>query len=411
MKKIIFSLLLIVYLALSHFSVTNAIDCDGNLPDEVDQLNEYIQACESKVNDLRTEKQSLTAAISLLNSKINLTQAQIRNTNVQISQLTEEIGTLSVVIDDLNNELDALTKVYLSRVREAYKNRHTNIALSLLSDSEQNFQSRLKYLETTHKRDQIIMHELESARINFDQQKTTKEEKQAEIESLKTTLESQKQVLGAQESQKQQLLVQTQNDELKYQSLRKDALARVAELASYTAGRDTSLLTGTTSCDDWGCYYNQRDAQWGSRFIGNSDMTMSRVGCLVTAAAMIATHYNKDITPGDIADSTYPFHLDTADMRFDWSGNVKEARVTRNPIGCKGDNCLSIIDSELSQNRPVIVRINATNIVGTHFIVITEKKGDSYIMKDPLEADGNNISFTQKHSINSLTRVDKVVVN
>jgi hypothetical protein len=69
------------------------------------------------------------------------------------------------------------------------------------------------------------------------------------------------------------------------------------------------------------------------------------------------------------------------------------------------------MDSELSAGRPVIIRITAANVAGTHFIVITKKEGDNYIMKDPFEPDGNNIPFTSKHSINTITRVDKVSVN
>ncbi|QHO63412.1 C39 family peptidase [Candidatus Chazhemtobacterium aquaticus] len=405
MKKVFLSLFIVVYLALSHHSVTTAIDCDGNLPDDEAQLKEYIAACETKVSELRTEKQSLTAAISLLNSKINLTQAQIRNTNAQISQLTEEIGTLSVVIDDLNNELDALTKVYLSRVREAYKNRHTNIALSLLSDSEQNFQSRLKYLETTHKRDQIIMHELESARINFDQQKTTKEEKQAEIESLKTTLESQKQVLGAQESQKQQLLTETQNNEKRYQQMLSDAQRQLAAFRRFVTDQGgASILSNQTSCDSWGCYYNQRDSQWGNQLIGlSSDSTMKEYGCLVTSMAIIASHYGKSLTPGQIAASSDPFWLNTAYMRQgQWT--VNGVTMNRTRLG----SSRSLIDSELESNRPVVVGIYGGP---DHFIVIKSKVDGEYIMNDPFIENGKDVKFTDKYPLEAISAVDRVVVN
>ena len=406
MKKILFSLFLILFLSFSSLSVTSAIECNGNLPEDEAQLKEYISACEAKIDELRTEKQSLTAAISLLNSKINLTQAQIRNTNAQISQLTKEIGTLSVVIDDLNNELDALTRVYLSRVREAYKNRHTNnIVLSLLSNSEQNLQSRLKYLETTHKRDQVIMHELESARINYDQQKTAKEEKQAEIESLKTTLERQKQVLGAQESQKQQLLTETQNNEKRYQQMLSDAQRQLAAFRRFVIGQGgASLLSGQTSCDDWGCYYNQRDSQWGNQLIGlSSDSTMKEYGCLVTSMAMIASHYGKSLTPGQISASSDPFWLNTAYMRQgQWT--VNGVTMNRTRLG----SSRNLIDSELEANRPVVVGIYSGP---DHFVVIKSKVDGEYIMNDPFIENGKDIKFTDKYPLEAISAVDRVSVN
>src|SRR5690606_7459074 len=132
--------------------------------------------------------------------------------------------------------------------------------------------------------------------------------------------------------------------------------------------------------------------------------------CLVTSAAMVASHYGKSVTPADIASSTAPFEYDTADMRFTWTDSVNGAKVTRSPVGCSGSGCFGIIDSELAAGRPVIARITAANVAGTHFIVITEKVGDEYIMKDPYEPDGNDIPFTRKHSISSLTRIDRVSV-
>jgi len=250
MKKFILLVFLVLLLGfIESSSPVSAIDCEGPPPSgDAGALQQYQDQCEAKISELQSQAKTLSSVISLLNSKINLTQAQIRSTNNQIEQLTEEIGALSVVIGDLNKELDTLSRVYISRVRENYKNRHVDPLITFLSlGTSTDFQSKIKYLETTQKRDQIIMHELESARINYDEQKTTKEEKQAEVEELNDQLQSQQKVLGAQQSQKQTLLDETKNNEKVYQERLAKAVAELRAIESIIAGQGSEQEVGSVS--------------------------------------------------------------------------------------------------------------------------------------------------------------------
>ena len=91
------------------------------------------------------------------------------------------------------------------------------------SDSFGQLITKLRYFSSVKTRDRLILQELEKARLDFDQQKLTKQNKQQEIEGLKTKLVGQKTALGGQKSQKQDLLVITQNDEQKFQALKTQA--------------------------------------------------------------------------------------------------------------------------------------------------------------------------------------------
>lgn len=231
-----------------------AVDCEGEPPsgpDKLKEIQEYQKACESKISELQSQQKTLESAIKLIDSKAKLTQAQIVTTTNQINQLQQDINTLSGVIDDLNKELDALTQVYLSRVRESYKNRHQDATLQIFSDlSYATLQSRIKYLSVTQKRDQIILHELETARLDYDQQKQVKEEKQAEVEALKARLETQRQQLVVQQQQKQTLLSETRNSEARYQQLLEKAVAELRAIESIIAGEGSEVEVGDISAGE-----------------------------------------------------------------------------------------------------------------------------------------------------------------
>ena len=91
-KKIILSILLLGFIIFIPFtSPSQAIECGQDLPDDPEQLRQYVDSCENQIGQLQQEQNTLKAAINLLNSKINLPQAQIRSTAGQIGKLEEEI--------------------------------------------------------------------------------------------------------------------------------------------------------------------------------------------------------------------------------------------------------------------------------------------------------------------------------
>ena len=97
----------------------------------------------------------------------------------------------------------------------------------------------------------------------------------------------------------------------------------VAELAGFsrfvTSQGGASILSNQTSCDDWGCYYNQRDSQWGNILInGQSRYSMAGYGCLITSVAMVASHMgHREMLLSDIAVSSGSnFAVDTAMLRY-----------------------------------------------------------------------------------------------
>jgi len=250
------------------------------------------------------------------------------------------------------------------------------------------------------------MVQLETVRTNFKDQKTLKEEKQEELEAAKKRLESQKSLLDRQKAAKDDLLAITKNDEKRYQQLQAQAQAQLAAFRKFvTSQGGATILSNQTKCDGWGCYYNQRDGQWGNMFIGLSNVKMADAGCLVSSVAMVAKHYEKNITPADIASSPLAFDGTTALMKKSWSD--KGVNVSRTGFAPSQDR----IDNEINAGRPVIVGLYGTYTYPGHFIVIKGKDSRGYIMNDPFMENGNDKALTDKYGFSDIVRIDLVSVN
>lgn len=380
---------------------TDTPGTDLSQQDLINFWNDVRDACNAKITENQGTQQTLKQAITTINSKINLAQAQINQTQAQITQLEKDIEVLSGVLDTVNVSMDQLTTIYIARVRESYKRMRTDeLDLLFSSNSLNQFLENLKYLNTAKAKDQLILVELEKSRMDYNQKKDAKVTKQEEIQKLNDKLVAQKKDLNNQQADKQKLLVLTQNDEKQFQSLLQKANAEIEAIKNFTAS--SSPLSNQTHCDDWGCYYSQRDTQWFYKTIGGSSEILGRVGCLITSTAMVASHYHKELKPSDIANSTDPFFSNTAFMlKGSWTVNgitVERTETSKDKI-----------DDELNAGNPVIVGLYNGP---AHFIVLKKKNGNDYVMNDPYMENGYDKSFLDKYSsTNIITQVNIVRVH
>ena len=380
--------------ALEDCTNNNTADCWYKRADQLQQL----------ISQSQGQQKTLSDTIAYLNNKMALTQTQIYQKEQELKVLEDEINVLSVKIGQKDQDLNRTSLLFSSRLTEAYKRLYFKpIYLLLGSNGFNNFLESNKYLEVVQNSDSQLLKQLQIAKNDFETQKTTKETKQQEVEEVKAYLAKQTATLQKQNAEKQRLLEVTKNDERKYQDLLKQAQAQKAAFSSFVSRfGGASILANQTKCDGWGCYYNQRDGQWGGQMIGASDSSMAGYGCLVTSMAMIANHYNKSLTPGQIAASTSPFFGSTAYMlQGSWTANGVTMNRTRLSAS------LSIIDEELNAGRPVIIGIYGGP---DHFLVIKGKENGEYIMHDPFPENGANLKFTSKYPLSAITSVDRITV-
>ncbi len=219
--------------------------------DDLRDLEEKISEYEAKIKEAQGTARTLASTITVLNNQIYLTAAQIQKTETQITQLTAEIESLSIKIEQIDTFLNEIAVILQARIEETYKQSFfPQIQVILLSDNFSDLMSRLKYLKVAQKRDKELMFQMEEAKIEFNNQKELKEQKQNELEEMKKVLERQNLTLASQKAAKQDLLTQTQNDEAKFQQLLAQARAEYEQIQAILAGRGDEEEVGEVEKGD-----------------------------------------------------------------------------------------------------------------------------------------------------------------
>ena len=254
-KKYFFlSIVLIIFLFLSFFStsVVKAKITDEECQRDLETGREHLEECIDIWNQLSSQKAgaitTLRAELARLDASIALATAQIYTTVAEIEKIEGEVGALSTKIGYLDVSLDQLSQILVKRIAETYKKgKIDSFALLLSSRNFSDFLGRYKYLRVIQLHDRKLMLQMETVRTNYADQKTVKEEKQAELEAAKAKLESQKNILAQQKADRQRLLAATQNDEKLYQQLISSARAELIAIQGILAGQGKEIEAGHIS--------------------------------------------------------------------------------------------------------------------------------------------------------------------
>jgi len=398
-KKIVFLLSATVLLLFNGAVVYSQSPSPSPTPD-TSALQGQIQQYEQKITDLQSQEKTLSSQIAIMDNQIKLTEYRIEATQEQIISLTLDIDTASKKISGLQESLNNSITVLINRIVATYEvGTIQPLQILLTSGSASDFFSRLSYLRLAQAHDKKLIYDTQQAKTDYSNQKNILQDQKAQVEQLKKQLLDYSAQLDQEKQVKQQLLTETQGSEATYQSLLSQAKAQLAGFSGFaTSQGGATILSNQTVCDDWGCYYNQRDGQWGNASLNNTQYNIASDGCLLTSMAMVYTHIgHRSVNPLTINSNSsnfaayYPAFLNktiTAD-------------------GLTTTRIASVIDSELSAGRPVIVGIRYAN-GDTHFVVIVSGGSGNYSMNDPFTPNGHNISFTSKYPIDSIYEIDKI---
>lgn len=386
-------------------SLIRAEDCDAYC-----QKLKEIDALKGKISELQGQAKTLSQAVSYLTNKKTLTQRQVEATQSEIEALSIEISSLGGKIETTEETLDAHIGALITDVQHSYKQQELDpYRLLLSSQSFADLQTRSRYVLLAQSHHAQVLQKTAAIKDSYDKQKQEKVMAQTKIAALKKKLEQQRKDIEQQEQAKKRLLSETKNSESNYQKLLSQAEAALLAFKSYVASQGgASILTNQTFCSDWGCYYNQRDSQWGPLPMGLSTESVAESGCLISSAAMIATHYGKKMTPSDIAIHSDAFFYGRNNAPLFWNDvNINGIRIVRTSFYNSLENT---IDGELSNGRPVIVGLFSSS-APKHFIVLKGKVDGHYIMNDPFMENGHDANFSVKYRLSDIRRVDKVSVN
>ncbi len=250
-KKCFFLPFLLIIFFFLFSRITPAItdeECVRDLNENRDHLEECIKIWGEKVAEKGRQITTLKAELEKFDASIAITIAQIYQTVNEIEELEKEIAALSTKIGHLDISLDQLSQILVKRIAETYKKGKIDaFALLFSSNNFSEFIGRYKYLRVIQLHDRKLMIQMETVRTNYADQKTVKEEKQAELEAARKKLELQRALLAQQKADKERLLEATQNDEKRYQQLISRAKAELVAIRGILAGQGKEVEVGAVS--------------------------------------------------------------------------------------------------------------------------------------------------------------------
>jgi len=348
------------------------------------QYSECIVLLEPESLFLEGEIENISDKIKKYELTIAIANAKILKSLKEIESLEEEIESLDSKIFKLDLSLDQLSEILIERISETYKKGRINVFnLFLSSNSFSNFVSRYKYLRVIQLHDRDLMFQLETARTNFKDQKTLKEEKQEELEIAKNNLRIQQEKLAKYKKDHEELKALKEEEKKVIDKLLAEAKVQLQKFKTFTSG--VGAIDPVNIHDDWGKYYSQRDNRWAYNRVGNSSYDILSVGCLLTSVSMVFSHYGYDSTPADIATNSDNFYYGSAYMNRPW---VTPPGKTWVPYSKTNKNSIvpeSWIKNEIAAGHPVIVGLKIYGgSYADHFVVVRNVEGDNLMMNDPL---------------------------
>lgn len=385
--------------AVSSSSLQQQIDANDQ---QIANLNQQIATYQAELQQVGADKKTLQAAINGLDLQRSKVKAQVAATQLQITATQLRIQQLGGEITDteqtIATEQTALGEEFLI----LQKAESQPLLVQMLSSD--NLAEIWSDVSATLQMQGAIQNKMKALRTqegNLADSQASSKQKQGLLNSQQQSLSSQQQSLVITEQTKSQLLTETNAKESTYEKLLAAAEAELSSFSAFTQNAGGSkLLTSQTNCDGWGCYYNQRDSAWGNDPLNGTKYNLASDGCLITAMAMVMTHYgHRDVTPVTINSNPnnfaayYPAYL----------------LVTVNVEGVTATRKATTIDATLASGNPVIVGLNAYG--GTHYVVLVSGSRGNYIMRDPYITNGDNISFSAHYSMRNIFGVAKVIVS
>ena len=379
-----------------------AQSCDQENPCAGKSGQELVTCYETVTNACKNQRETLSSQISYMDNQIKLTSLRISITQAKIKTLSDEITQLENEVVRLEGVLETRLALLLHRIPVAYKRAVApQFGILLFSKNLSDFITRAAYLQAVQKEDAALVFQVKATQNSYNDSKKLREDKKTQLDQVQQQLETQNQQLAQQKQAKDTLLAETQGQEAIYQQLLAAAKAQLAGFSSFASNQGgATILSNQTVCDDWGCYYNQRDGQWGDVSLNNTQYTIASDGCLVTSMAMIYTHFgHKNVTPLTInANSSNFASYYPAFLKY----TIVADGTTTTRVG-------SVIDSELSANRPVVVGIKYPN-GDKHFVVFISGSNGNYLMNDPFVPNGHKINFSDHYSVGSIIEVDRISI-
>ncbi|MCZ7664240.1 MAG: C39 family peptidase [Thermoleophilia bacterium] len=149
-------------------------------------------------------------------------------------------------------------------------------------------------------------------------------------------------------------------------------------------------------------YYLQNDPAWAAETLGESEETMAAAGCTVTSIAMGLSALGQEMDPAEACAALEEAGGFTGSGQIIWAA-VSDITGGAVGIGLPAPNP-EVIDTELREGRPVIVKIMLGETV-PHWLLVVGKEGSEYLAMDPLNQERELVRLSDRGTAIHAVRV------
>ena len=240
---------LFIAIPLVFFSIAVAQDngcrkIDSNNPSDLEAV---IQSCQTELQTLGKKRDTLASQIKYMDTQSYVTELEISKNTKEITTLTKEIENLGSRISELDTTLNNVSVAVNKKIVETYKQQQNTSTLITFFNANNlpTLLRSMQYLQQSQKNDRNLLLKVQDTKVNFQEQKQLREEKEAELKQLTAKLEQYKVTLLQQRAEKKRLLEVTQNDENIYQNLLSQAQRELNQIQQAASFLQNSGAVGT----------------------------------------------------------------------------------------------------------------------------------------------------------------------
>ena len=246
MNKII-SLILLLLLTAGLQSMVFANSTVGELQKQMEEKNKEIELIKDEINKYREEinktgeeQKSLKNEIQILQTRASKLKSEISLTNKQIDSTNFVIQKLKIEIENKNEQIENSKKSLAEILRKLDEEESRSLIEILLAhNSLSDFFVNIERMEYLQKDINANLADLKILKNEFEENQTQKDAEKNKLEQLQDNLGDQKELVGINKQQKDNLLKQTQNKEQNYKKILEDKIAKkelfLSELADLEA--------------------------------------------------------------------------------------------------------------------------------------------------------------------------------
>jgi len=211
---------------------------------QYDELLKEIAAQQEIIKQTQAQKNTLQGDVTALNAKIRAAQAQIDAKNIAIKTLSSQIAHKNVVITQLTSRIESGKESLAAILRQTQMlDDYSVVSVAIGAQNVSAFFRDLDAFTSLQTDLHSLFTDINHAKAQTETEKANLAVKQTQTLDAKYVVETQKQKIASNKTQKQQLLAITTNKEAEYQKVLADRQAKAAAIrAALFPLRDTGAI-------------------------------------------------------------------------------------------------------------------------------------------------------------------------